>query len=51
VRRDLKAERDADRFRHNTPDAEWLQGKREWIAISHDSLIRYKEEPIESQPT
>jgi hypothetical protein len=46
----LKVERHADHFRHNTPDAEWLQeiGKREWIAISHDSRIRYKPNELQT---
>jgi hypothetical protein len=46
----LKVERHADHFRHDTPDAEWLQeiGKRQWIAITHDSRIRYKPNELQT---
>lgn len=46
----LKVERHADHFRHDAPDAEWLQeiGKRQWIAITHDSRIRYKPNELQT---
>lgn len=46
----LKVERHADHFRHDTPDAEWLQeiGKRQWIAITHDGRIRYKPNELQT---
>jgi hypothetical protein len=40
----LTVERHADHFAHNTPDEVWLAevGQRGWIALTHDSRIRYK---------
>ena len=40
----LTVERHADHFAHDCPDEDWLQsvGRRGWIAITHDSRIRYK---------
>jgi len=40
----LSVERHADHFAHDCPDEDWLQsiGRRGWIAITHDSRIRYK---------
>lgn len=34
----------ADHFSHDTPDEVWLEeiGRRGWIALTHDSRIRYK---------
>jgi hypothetical protein len=40
----LTVERHADYFAPDTPDEVWLAevGKRGWIALTHDSRIRYK---------
>lgn len=40
----LTVERHADHFRHDTLDEVWLEdvGRRGWIALTHDSRIRYK---------
>jgi hypothetical protein len=40
----LTVERHADHFAPDTPDEVWLAevGKRGWIALTHDSRIRYK---------
>lgn len=40
----LKVERHADHFKPDCPDDEWLEevGKKGWVAVSHDSRIRYK---------
>jgi hypothetical protein len=40
----LAVERHRDHFRHDCPDEEWLQaiGANGWVAITHDSRIRYK---------
>jgi hypothetical protein len=40
----LTVERHADHFAHDTPDEAWLAevGRRGWIALTHDSRIRYK---------
>lgn len=40
----LTVERHADHFQHDTPDEVWLReiGKKGWIAVTHDSRIRYK---------
>lgn len=37
-------ERHSDHFRPDCPDEEWLGevGRRGWVAITHDSRIRYK---------
>jgi hypothetical protein len=40
----LTVERHADHFAHDAPDEVWLRevGRRGWIALTHDSRIRYK---------
>lgn len=40
----LVVERHRDHFPPDCPDEEWLRvvGERRWIAVSHDSRIRYK---------
>ena len=40
----LDVERHDDHFAENTRDEEWLEviGQQGWIAITHDSRIRYK---------
>lgn len=40
----LTVERHTDHFAHDTPDEVWLAevGRRGWIALTHDSHIRYK---------
>ena len=40
----LRVERHRDHFKPDCPDAEWLEavGARGWIAITHDTRIRYK---------
>jgi len=40
----LTVERHQDHFRQNCPDEEWLEaiGRREWVAITHDTRIRYR---------
>jgi hypothetical protein len=40
----LTVERHADHFAHDAPDEVWLAevGRRGWIALTHDSRIRYK---------
>ncbi len=40
----LAVERHADHFPHDCPDEVWLEtiGERGWVAITHDSRIRYK---------
>ena len=40
----LTVERHRDHFRPDCPDDEWLRviGERGWVAITHDSAIRYK---------
>jgi hypothetical protein len=40
----LTVERHADHFAPDTPDRTWLAevGRRGWIALTHDSRIRYK---------
>jgi hypothetical protein len=40
----LQVERHADHFEHDTPDEVWLStiGKKGWVAVTHDSRIRYK---------
>jgi hypothetical protein len=40
----LSVERHADHFQHHTPDEVWLReiGKKGWVAVTHDSRIRYK---------
>src|SRR5262249_29524490 len=40
----LTVARHRDHFRPDCPDTEWLQavGEKAWIAITHDSRIRYK---------
>lgn len=37
-------ERHRDHFPPDCPDEDWLAevGKREWVALSHDTRIRYK---------
>ena len=39
----LKVERHADHFVHDAPDEEWLAtvGAKGWIALTHNSRIRY----------
>ena len=39
----LTVERHRDHFRHDARDEEWLEevGKRGWVAITHNSRIRY----------
>lgn len=39
----IRVERHRDHFRHDAPDEEWLArvGKRGWVAITHNSRIRY----------
>lgn len=39
----LSVEQHRDHFRHDTADEEWLAeiGRREWIALTHNSRIRY----------
>ncbi|MBI3981725.1 MAG: hypothetical protein HY337_02355 [Gemmatimonadetes bacterium] len=46
----LTVERHADHFAHDCPDEEWLQvvGERAWVAITHDSRIRYKPNELEA---
>lgn len=40
----LNVERHADHFAPDSPDETWLReiGKRGWVAVTHDSRIRYK---------
>lgn len=40
----LQVERHADHFTHDCPDTVWLEeiGQHGWVAITHDSRIRYK---------
>lgn len=40
----LTVERHAEHFVHDTPDELWLAsvGQRGWVALTHDSRIRYK---------
>ena len=40
----LSVERHRDHFAPDCPDAEWLGeiGRRQWIALTHDTRIRYK---------
>ncbi len=40
----LTVERHADHFEHDAPDEFWLEeiGRRGWVALTHDSRIRYK---------
>jgi len=40
----LEVRRHRDHFRPDSPDEEWLEpvGREGWIAISHDTRIRYK---------
>lgn len=40
----LTVERHGDHFAHDTPDEVWLAevGRHGWIALTHDSRIRYK---------
>lgn len=40
----LNVERHADHFAPDCPDETWLReiGKRGWVAVTHDSRIRYK---------
>jgi len=40
----LRVERHRDHFAADTPDEEWLEaiGRNGWIAITHDTRIRYK---------
>jgi hypothetical protein len=40
----LTVERHQNHFRQDCPDEEWLQaiGQKEWVAITHDTRIRYK---------
>jgi hypothetical protein len=40
----LTVERHQNHFRQDCPDEEWLQaiGRKEWVAITHDTRIRYK---------
>lgn len=40
----LTVERHADHFPHDCPDDVWLSavGTRGWVALTHDSRIRYK---------
>ena len=40
----LSVERHVDHFAPDCPDEDWLEvaGKRAWVAITHDSRIRYK---------
>lgn len=46
----LMVERHADHFAHDCPDEEWLRGvgERGWVAITHDSRIRYKPNELEA---
>lgn len=40
----LQVEKHADHFAHDCPDPVWLEeiGKRGWVAVTHDTRIRYK---------
>jgi hypothetical protein len=40
----------ADHFVHDTPDEEWLEavGQNEWVAITHDTRIRYKPNELQA---
>lgn len=40
----LRVERHADHFPHDCPDPTWLEeiGRRGWVAVTHDTRIRYK---------
>lgn len=40
----LRVERHADHFAHDCPDPVWLEeiGRRGWVAVTHDTRIRYK---------
>ena len=44
----LTVERHTDHFAHDTPDEAWLAevGRRGWIALTHDSRIRYKRDAV-----
>jgi len=46
----LRVERHRDHFRPASPDEEWLAavGARGWVAITHDSRIRYKPNELEA---
>lgn len=49
----LTVERHADHFRHDTPDAEWLQevGRRGWYVLTHNRRIRYTPNELEAVMT
>ena len=46
----LRVERHADHFAPDGSDEEWLEfvGKQEWVAITHDSRIRYKPNELQA---
>jgi hypothetical protein len=46
----LHVERHRDHFAPTTPDEEWLAviGAKRWVAITHDSRIRYKPNELEA---
>lgn len=46
----LHVERHRDHFKPTTADDEWLAiiGERGWVAITHDSRIRYKPNELEA---
>jgi hypothetical protein len=46
----LRVERHRDHFEPTTPDEEWLAvvGAKRWVAITHDSRIRYKPNELEA---
>jgi hypothetical protein len=46
----LRVERHRDHFRPASPDEEWLAavGARGWVAVTHDSRIRYKPNELQA---
>jgi hypothetical protein len=46
----LRVERHSDHFRPDSPDEEWLGviGSRGWVAVTHDTRIRYKPNELEA---
>lgn len=46
----LRIERHRDHFKPTSPDEEWLAvvGSRGWVAVTHDSRIRYKPNELEA---
>jgi hypothetical protein len=46
----LRVERHSDHFEPTASDEEWrsVVGQREWVAITHDSRIRYKPNELEA---